>query len=114
MYVKYDGIEGAAMLEERMQEVLGKYNNVWLALTEKNLLDTLSGSSEEDIIAYQMSQALSKLKIEDAEMYLTKYPLWKETKPLGTENGLMKYEVELSKENIIALANEFSEKSTGK
>jgi hypothetical protein len=114
MYVKYDALDGVEMIDNAMKEVLSKYNNIWLALTEENLIDTLSGSSEEDIIAYQLSQALGKLKLDDIEYYLTKYPIWKETKSLGTKDGMTSFEVELATENIIALVNEFSEKSTTK
>ena len=54
------------------------------------------------------------MKLDEVEQYLTKYPLWKEKKSLGTVDGMAQFEVELARDNIIALVNEFSEKSTGK
>lgn len=90
-------------MDEAIVTVIEKYKNTWLSLKKDEMSDTLSGASEEDILAYKLSQKLSSLTLSDIERYLVKYPLWKEQKDLGMNGSLHNYEVTLAKENIIAM-----------
>lgn len=114
VFVRFAGIEGKELITPEMQAVLTKYNNTWLAMTEKDILDSMSGGTEEEIMSYQISQALTQMSLEDIEKYLTTYPIWKEIKSVGMSGSLHQYEVELAKENVIAIAKDFSKKATGK
>jgi hypothetical protein len=111
-YIRYSGLSSVGMYDEKVRDILSKYEKSWLAITEIDMLSTFSGSSESERLAFQMSQALSRMKLDDIESYLSDYPIWKETKSLGTIDGLATYEVALAKESIIAMADAFAEKST--
>ena len=63
-------------MDEAIVTVIEKYKNTWLSLKKDEMSDTLSGASEEDILAYKLSQRLSSLTFSDIERYLVKYPLW--------------------------------------
>lgn len=101
-------------MDEAIVGVIQKYKNTWLSLKKDEMNDTLSGASEEDIMAYKVSQELSSLTLSDIERYLVKYPLWKEQKDLGMSGSLHSYEVSLAKEDIIAMISEFTHEATGK
>jgi hypothetical protein len=94
--------------------VITKYKDTWLSVTQKDMEDSLSGSTEEDILSYKVSQALTHMSLSDIEYYLKKYPLFTENKDLGMRGDLHVYEVMLSPENIEALVSEFTQKATGK
>jgi hypothetical protein len=113
-YIQYSGLSSIGMYDEKVRDILAKYEKSWLAITEMDMLSTLSGSTESEKLAFQLSQALSRMKLEDIEKYLSKYPIWRETKSLGTVDGLATYEVTLAKESIIAMTDAFAEESTGK
>jgi hypothetical protein len=113
-FFRYADMSSAGMFEDTITSVLAKYNNTWLALTEADIESTLSWTSEEDILSYKISEALTKMNLTDVEWYLKKYPLWKETKDLGMVGEFHAYEVELSRENILAMMDEFTKKATGK
>lgn len=94
--------------------IFEKYKNAWLSLKQNEMEDSLSGSTEEDIRAYKLSQAISRMTLGDIEKYLVKYPLWKEQKDLGMSGSLHNYEVVFARENIIAMISEFTREATGK
>lgn len=77
-------------------------------------MGSLSGASEEDIMADKLSRAMTKMTLSDIEGYLTKYPLWKEKKDLGMSGSLHNYEVEFARDNVIAFIEDFSREATGK
>lgn len=76
-------------------------------------MTSLSGASESDILIQKISESIMKLSLKDIESYMTKYPLWKETKDLGMIGDRQSYEVILHKENILALISTFVMESTG-
>lgn len=114
IFFRYINLESPEMIDSEMMKIFAKYNNNWLAMTKADILDSLSGSSEDDVLSYKISQALTELTLSDVEKYLTTYPIWKETKDLGMSGTLHQFEVELAKENLIAIAQDFSKKATGK
>ena len=113
-FFRYEDLKEIWLMDEAIVTVIEKYKNTWLSLKKDEMSDTLSGASEEDILAYKLSQKLSSLTLSDIERYLVKYPLWKEQKDLGMNGSLHNYEVTLAKENIIAMMWEFTREATGK
>jgi hypothetical protein len=113
-YFRFEELKSVGLIEESVTEVIQGYNNTWLSILKSELEKTLSGSSEEDILAYKLSESLSQMTLTDIEEYLTKYPLWNSTKDLGmNEKKLHIFQVEFAKENVIAMIGAFTEKSTG-
>lgn len=55
------------MLSPTMMDVLKKYDNVWLSLTQEDIQKNLAGASTEDILSYQISESLSSLTLEEIE-----------------------------------------------
>lgn len=53
------------------------------------------------------------MTLTDIEKYLTTYPLWNAKNDLGMSGALHFYEVELSKNNIAMMMNEFTKDATG-
>jgi hypothetical protein len=114
VYMKYQGLSGRDLIEEAMSGIVRTYDNNWLALTEADLLASLSGSSEDEKLTYQMSQAFGRMTFDDIEGYLSKYPIWQETESLGEVDGLSISKVKLSHDSIMQIAEDFAKKSTGK
>jgi hypothetical protein len=111
-FFRYSGVGGYGMIDALISETLAKYDGSWLSVTEKDMLDSLSGSTDEQF-SYKLSQALSRLSLDDIENYLIEYPIWKETRALGSTDGLMGFEVELAKDHLITWLVHFIEQSTG-
>lgn len=114
VFLRYEGLKDAGLMDASAGEILKKYQDTWLALSQDDIENSLSGSSEEEITSYKLSQALTQMTLDDIEKYLTKYPLLKEQKDLGMSGGLHLYEVVLAQENIISMINEFTKEATGK
>lgn len=53
------------MLSPAMLAVFQKYDNTWFSLTKKDLQDSLSGGTTQDILSYQLSENLSTLSIDE-------------------------------------------------
>ena len=114
LFMKWSGLASTEMLDPESLSIIKKYENSWLSLTEEDMMASLSGASEDEIMTNKLSQAMTKMTLSDIESYLTEYPIWKETKDLGTTGELHSYEVTLHKENMIAMAKAFVKKSTQK
>ena len=112
--MKWSNLTSTEMLDPESLKVIKKYENSWLSLTQEDIMATLSGASEDEIMTNKLSQAVTKMKLSDIESYLSKYPIWKETKDLGLAGELHSYEVAMNKENMLAMAKAFVKKSTGK
>jgi hypothetical protein len=114
VFLRYEGLVDAGLIDASVGEILKKYQNTWLALSQNDITKSLSGSSEDEIVSYKVSQALTRMTLSDIEVYLTKYPLLKEQKDLGMSGALHMYEISLAKENILALVDAFTKKATDK
>ena len=112
-FFRFDGVESLGLFGPEIVPVLEKYKNTWLAVTKTEFENSLSGSTTEDRIAYEISDALGRMTLTDMEDYLTRYLLWKEEKSLGMSGGLTVFEVSLSRENIRAMVSEFAKKASG-
>ncbi len=112
VFFRYQDLKEIWLMDQAIVTLFEKYNNTWLSLKESDMEDTLSGSTEEDIRAYRLSQTLSRMTLSDIEKYLLKYPLWKEQKDLGMSGSLHTFEVTLARENIVAMIWEFTREAT--
>lgn len=96
-----------------MSQIFAKYNKKWISITAEDTFASLTGATEQERMQFQVSQMLSQLTLGEIESYLVQYPIWKETKDLGMSGALHQYSVELHRENIIALIEDFTKKATG-
>ena len=113
-FFKITNLSSENLLPPETVALLKKYEGKWLSYTAEDRMKALSGSTEEEQIQVQVSEMLSKMTIDDIEQYLTKYPIFKQTADLGMSGSLHNYSVELDRTNIIALADDFTRKATGK
>jgi DNA primase large subunit len=114
VFLRYEGLESVGLIDEAVGQVFEKYKDTWLALKQADIENSLSGSSEEDIMSYKLSQAITRMTLTDVEKYLTKYPVLKEQKDLGMSGSLHMYEVTLAKENMLSMMEEFMREATKK
>lgn len=113
-YFLFSGLTQSNILGSSMMDVLAKYENTWLSLTEKDMDKALEGMTSDEILSYQISEVLSRWTLEDVQGYLTKYPLFTQTGDLGMSGGLQGYAVVPNNDNIIALFDELYTEFTGK
>ncbi len=66
------------------------------------------------MIAYKLSQSLSRMTLSDIKTYMKEYPLLRETQDLGMSGSLHMYRVSLAKDTLLALMSDFTKKATGK
>ncbi len=107
----WDQLQG--FLPPELSQIFAKYNKKWISITAEDTFASLTGATEQERMQFQVSQMLSQLTLGEIESYLIQYPIWKETKDLGMSGALHQYSVELHRENIIALIEDFTKKATG-
>lgn len=107
--MNYADLNAANLMTPEMVLVMKKYEKKWLAMTQTEMMGEDGNTGDAKI-----AQALSSLTLTEIEDYLTRYPIFQETKDLGMVGDLHSYEVTLAKENIVALMKEFTKKATGK
>jgi hypothetical protein len=112
-YFRYEDLKSIG-LDDTVGSIFEKYKNTWLSLKKTDIENSLSGSSEEDIMSYHLSEAITRLTLSDIEKYLTDFPIWKEKKDLGMSGSLHMFEVEIARENIVAMVDAFTKEATGK
>ena len=76
----------SSLMDGTREAIIKKYENTWISLSQADIMKSLSGSSEEEIITRKITEALFALNLSDIEDYLVRYPLWKEVSDLG-ESG---------------------------
>lgn len=81
-YFRYENFRQSNMLSPDMFDIFGRYDKQWLSLTKKEVSDSFSGASTDDILSYRLSENLSSLTLDEVDEFLTKYPVLKETKDL--------------------------------
>lgn len=113
-FFKITNLSSENLLPPETVTLLKKYEGKWISYTAETRMKLLSGSTEEERIQFQISEMLSKMTLDDVEQYLTKYPIFRQTADLGMSGSLHNYSVELDRTNIIALADDFTQKATGK
>jgi hypothetical protein len=112
-YFLFSGLTQSNILGSSMMDILAKYDSTWLSLTEKDMDKALEGMSEDEILSYKISEALSQWTLEDIEGYLVKYPLFTQTEDLGMSGELQTFSVVPNTANIIALFDDVTLDLTG-
>lgn len=113
-FFRLSGLKPTELIDTEVQKVLQKYDKVWLSLSAKDIESSFSGASQNDLMSYQISRAISTMTLADLESYMTQYPIWKNTKDLGVSGDIHSYAVEVNQENILAMTDAFVKKATGK
>lgn len=112
VYVFFDGLADT-ILPEDIRSVMTKYSKTWLSWTQADIKKSLSGATEDEMIANTIIENLSKMTLDDVEKYLTKYQIFKQTNDLGMSGSLHVFAVDLDREATLALVTSLTEKLTG-
>lgn len=67
VFFRYDDLKSFGLIPTEANAIIEKYKNTWLMLTEAELESSLSGSTEDEILSYQISQALASMTLADIE-----------------------------------------------
>jgi hypothetical protein len=84
-----------------------------MSWTRADAMKSLSGASEQEVIATTITNNIAKMSLKDIESYLTKYPIWKSTGESTQSGNLTVYPVELNTEEFITMLNAVSKDITG-